>query len=104
MAAVDSVRLMVRIARRQPRTKIARRRQQLQLKQNRVAELSGIPVRQLRRIENNEINRIPLAYLVNLAMVLDVDDPLDLAEEEWLKWQVLDARAAEPPDRKHWLK
>lgn len=104
MEAVDTVPGMVRIARRQPRTKIARRRQQLQLKQNRVADLSGIPVRQLRRIENNEIRRIPLAYLVNLAQVLDVDNPLDLAEDEWLEWQVLDARAATPPDRKHWIK
>jgi transcriptional regulator with XRE-family HTH domain len=94
---------MVRVARRQPRTKIAARRLKLRLKQREVSELTGIPVRQLRRLEKGEIERPPLAYLVNLAMVLDVDDPLDLAEDEWIKWQVLDARAAEPPDRKHWL-
>lgn len=95
---------MPRIARRQPKTKIAARRQDLQLKQKRVAELTGIPVRQLRRIENGEVGRVSLAYLVNLAMVLDVDSPLDLAEDEWLEWQVLDARAPAPPERKHWIR
>lgn len=99
-----SVRRMARIARRQPRTKIATRRQDLGLKQKRVAELTGIPVRQLRRIENGEVSRVSLAHLVNLAMVLDVDSPLTLCEDEWLEWQVLDARAPQPPERKHWIR
>jgi transcriptional regulator with XRE-family HTH domain len=94
---------MVQLARRLPKTKIAARRRQLRIKQTRVAELTGIPVRQLRRLENDEIKRIPLAYLVNLAQVLDMDDPLDLAEDEWLEWQILDSKAAEPPPREHWL-
>jgi transcriptional regulator with XRE-family HTH domain len=42
---------MVRVQRRQPRTKIARRRLKLGLKQRQVAEMTGIPVRQLRRLE-----------------------------------------------------
>jgi transcriptional regulator with XRE-family HTH domain len=75
----------------------------LGLKQLAVAEQTGIPVRQLRRLEKGEIERPPLAYLVNLAMVLDVENPLDLAEDSWVEWQVLDARAATPPPRKHWL-
>lgn len=94
---------MVRVQRRQPRTKIARRRLRLGLKQRQVAEMTGIPVRQLRRLEKGEIERPPLAYLVNLAMVLDVENPLDLAEDSWVEWQVLDARAATPPPPKHWV-
>ena len=94
---------MVRVARKQPKTKIARRRQQLALTQQRVAELSGIPVRQLRRLEFDQMRRVPLAYLVNLAQVLEVDDPLILAEEHWLQWQILDADAKEPPPTRHWL-
>jgi hypothetical protein len=92
---------MVRVARRQPRTKITRRPVKPGLNQRQVAEMTGIHQSQLLRLEKGEIDRPPLAHLVNLAMVPEIEDPLDFAEDSWAHWQVPDARSEKPPPRKH---
>ena len=93
---------MVRVARRQPRTKIAARRRGTGLSQKRLSELSGIPLRTIQRLERGNLDNPPIRYLVNLAEVFECRLE-DVCEEEWLAWTVFDASASEPPPKGHWL-
>lgn len=93
---------MVRVARRQPRTRLAARRQQLRLSQKRLSELTGLSIRTIQRLEGGQVDNPPLRHLVNLAQALDIELEAIL-EDEWLEWKVFDARAPEPPPARHWL-
>lgn len=82
--------------RRQPRSKIAARRQELGLSQRELSELTGISMRQVQRLDGGEIDNPPIRYLVNIAMVLKVD-VLDICEDEWLEWEAFESGPSAPP-------
>lgn len=81
---------------RQPRSRIAARRQESGLSQRELSELTGISMRQVQRLDGGEIDNPPIRYLVNIAMVLEVD-VLDICEDEWLEWRAFGAGPATPP-------
>jgi len=82
--------------RRQPRSKIAARRQEAGLSQRELSELTGISMRQVQRLDGGEIDNPPIRYLVNIAMVLKVD-LLDICEDEWLDWMDFGAGTSARP-------
>jgi transcriptional regulator with XRE-family HTH domain len=85
-----------------PKTRLAARRQQLKVSQAKVAELSGLSLRTIQRLERGEIDNPPIRYLTNLALVLDCS-LRDVCEDEWLSWTPFSADATKRPDRDHWL-
>jgi transcriptional regulator with XRE-family HTH domain len=93
---------MVRVARRKPRTKLAARRLGTGLSQQRISELTGIPLRTIQRLERGNIDNPPIRYLVNLAEVLECR-LIDVCEDDWIKWTVFNVSASEPPPKGHWL-
>ena len=93
---------MVRVARRKPRTKLAARRLGTGLSQQKVSDLTGIPLRTIQRLERGNIDNPPIRYLVNLAEVFECR-LVDVCEDEWIEWTVFDATAPEPPPKGHWL-
>lgn len=85
------------------RSRIARRRVQIRLSEKRLAELTGLSLRQVQRYCAGEIKDPRLSELVNLAMALDCRLE-DILEPEFLEWTVFDAtNAPEPPESGHWL-
>jgi hypothetical protein len=60
------------------------------------------PLHTIQRLERGEIGNPPIRYLVNLAEVLECR-LVDVCEDEWIKWTVLDASAPGPPPKGHWL-
>jgi hypothetical protein len=68
------------------------------LSQKRLGELTGISMRNIQRLDWGEIDNPPIGYLVNIATVLETD-LLDICEERWLEWKVLDPSAPEPPPK-----
>jgi transcriptional regulator with XRE-family HTH domain len=89
---------MARPSRQPPRSKIAARRLEAELSQKELSELSGLSMRTVQRLDAGELQNPPIRYLVNIALVLDTP-VLDICEDEWLKWTVLDASAAKPPPK-----
>lgn len=60
-----------------------------------LSHLTGISLRTIQRLELGEVSSPPLRYLVNIAIVLDVE--LDeILDEEWLTWHVFDQSAPRP--------
>ncbi len=51
-----------------------------------LAELTGIPLRSLERLDRGEVDDLPFRWLVNLSIALWCK-PVDLAESEWFKWK-----------------
>jgi DNA-binding XRE family transcriptional regulator len=70
-----------------PRTRLAELRSKRTpvIKQERMAELTGIPLRTYQRLEVGKIMNPPIRYLVNCALVLEVDLE-SVCEPEWLRW------------------
>lgn len=64
--------------------------------QEQLAEVTGLSVSTIRRLERGELENPPITYLINCARALDVELE-ELIEPEWA-WSVFDARAAEPPE------
>lgn len=79
-----------------PRSKIASQRIRAGYTQQRLSELTGIPIRSLQRLERGETSEPSLRHLVNIAMALHVRLE-DVLEDEWTEWKVYDQRAKEPP-------
>jgi transcriptional regulator with XRE-family HTH domain len=92
---------MARHARQPPRSKIAARRLELELSQKELSELSGLSMSTIQRLDWGQTENPPIRHLVNIALVLDVP-VLDICEDEWLKWTVLDDGAPKPPPSGHW--
>jgi transcriptional regulator with XRE-family HTH domain len=59
--------------------------------QRRLAELTGISLRTLQRIERLEVDNPPIRYLANYAIVLGCERE-DLIEPEWREWKELNNR------------
>ncbi len=59
-------------------------------------------MRNIQRLDWGEIDNPPIGYLVNIATVLGVD-LLDICEDEWLEWMVLDPSAPTPPPKRNLL-
>jgi transcriptional regulator with XRE-family HTH domain len=80
-----------------PRTRLGelRRRRIPVIKQEAMAERTGIPLRTYQRLEAGKITNPPIRYLVNCAIVLGVDLE-EVCEPEWLRWSELSAGADEP--------
>ena len=87
---------MARPSRQPPRSKIAARRLEAELSQRQLAELTGISIRNIQRLDWGQMDNPPLRYLVNIATVLEVD-VFDICEDDWFKWAVLDDKAKKPP-------
>lgn len=70
-----------------PRTRLAELRSKRTpvIKQERMAELTGIPLRTYQRLEAGKITNPPIRYLVNCALVLEVELE-QVCEPEWLSW------------------
>lgn len=77
-------------------TKLAERRLRAGLTQAEIAEMTGISLAHYRRLERGQMRNPPLRFLVNCALLLEVD-LLDLIEDEWLTWMPFDQRHPEPP-------
>jgi hypothetical protein len=56
----------------------------------------------IQRLDWRQTENPPIRHLANVALVLDVA-LLDIVEDEWTEWTVLDESAAEAPPRGHWL-
>jgi transcriptional regulator with XRE-family HTH domain len=79
------------------RTKIAKLRVARRVSQADLAQVSGLSLITLRRLERGEIGNPPIRYLANVAMALDV--PLeDVIEPEWVAWTHFTSGPAKPPD------
>lgn len=76
-------------------TKLARLRISRDLRQDELAEMTGIRLRTLQRLEAGEMPNPPLRYLVNCAIALDVELE-DVLEEDWQTWMLFDRRAPDP--------
>jgi hypothetical protein len=59
-------------------------------------------MRNMQRLDWGELENPPIGYLVNIAVVLEVD-LLDICEDRWLQWMVLDESARKPPPKGHWV-
>jgi transcriptional regulator with XRE-family HTH domain len=79
-----------------PRTRLYERRTAAGLSQRRLAELTGISLRTLQRIERLEMDNPPLRYLANCAIALSCELE-DLIEPEWREWKAFDEGARRPP-------
>jgi transcriptional regulator with XRE-family HTH domain len=80
------------------RSRLAAARKSKGLSQEQVAPAVGLSLATYRRLETLEIANPPLLYLVNCALVLDVE-LVELVEDEWVTWSRLSAGApAEPPN------
>jgi transcriptional regulator with XRE-family HTH domain len=55
------------------------------VRQEEMAERTGIPLRTYQRLESGELTNPPIRYLVNcaLALTLELDE---VCEPEWLEW------------------
>jgi hypothetical protein len=58
-------------------------------------------MRHIQRLDWGELDNPPIGYLVNIAKVLEVD-LLDICEDRWLEWMVLDPSAPTAPHKGHW--
>lgn len=82
------------------RTRLGRSRVAAGITQERLAEVTGIPLATYRRLERGQLDNPPIRYLSNIALALDVDLE-EICEDEWLWWTVFrDGQPAEPPDPK----
>jgi transcriptional regulator with XRE-family HTH domain len=79
------------------RTRVARTRVAAGITQEKLAEVTGIPLATYRRLERGQLDNPPIRYLSNIALVLNVD--LDeICEDDWLWWTVFrDGQPGEPP-------
>jgi transcriptional regulator with XRE-family HTH domain len=70
-----------------PRTRLGelRRKRVPVIKQEAMAEQTGIPLRTYQRLEAGKITNPPIRYLVNCAIVLGVELE-EICEPEWLRW------------------
>ena len=73
--------------RRTPRTRLAELRSKRipVIKQEAMAERTRIPLRTYQRLEAGKIQNPPIRYLVNCAIVLEVELEA-VCEPEWLQW------------------
>jgi transcriptional regulator with XRE-family HTH domain len=73
--------------RRTPRTRLAELRSKRipVIKQETMATLTGIPLRTYQRLEAGKITNPPIRYLVNCAIVLEVELEA-VCEPAWLRW------------------
>lgn len=78
------------------RTRLAQWRVQRGMTQAQLAQVMGVSLETLRRLERGRVDNPPLRYLVNAAIVLGVELD-DLIEEEWRAWMPLTPGAAAPP-------
>lgn len=80
----------------EPRTRLAALRVSRRVSQSDLAEVTGLSLRTIQRLESGEIDNPPLRYLVNLAIALGV--PFDeLVEDQWREWTEFSAYAPRPP-------
>lgn len=66
------------------RERLKRLRIARSLTQGQLADLAGISVRSVRRIEGSRTGEVSLHVLVRLALVLDCESVLDVIEDAWL--------------------
>jgi transcriptional regulator with XRE-family HTH domain len=65
------------------------------MSQRRLAELTGISLRTLQRIERLEIDNPPIRYLTNCAIALGCELE-DLIEPAWREWKSFGGAASRP--------
>ena len=83
-------------------TRLRQAREARGVSQEQLAEVTGLSLSTLQRLERGRMNNPPFRYLVNCAAALEVKVE-DLIEEEWLQWLSLDVlKAAEPPEKGWW--
>jgi transcriptional regulator with XRE-family HTH domain len=92
---------VARRARRQrAKTRLAAIRIQHRITQAQLAEVTGLSVGTIRRLERGEYENPPVTYLLNCARALQVD--LDeLIEPQW-QWTTFSDKAADPPAKNWW--
>ena len=56
----------------------------------------------IQRLAWNEVDNPPIGHLTNIAEVLEVE-LVDICEDRWLEWMVLDDSAPKPPPKDHWM-
>jgi transcriptional regulator with XRE-family HTH domain len=80
-----------------PVTRLAALRHASGYTQREIAQLTGLSLATVKRLEGGQIANPPLRYLVNCALALHVG--LDeVIEPEWTSWTRFSAQAPEPPD------
>lgn len=89
---------MPQMRRREADTNLARTRQRVGLSQADLAQLAGVSLRSLQRIEKGEHPNPPVRYLSNFALVLGVQ-LAEVCEPEWLNWTKLPGVGSKPPSR-----
>jgi len=68
-----------------------------------LAEVTGISLSSLKRLELGEIDNPPLRWLVNIGHAFGLADVNELFEDEWWEWKELKPGVRRPPDpRKLW--
>ena len=56
------------------------------LSQRELAELTGIPLRSLERLDRGELDDLPFRWLINLSIALQTT-PVEVIEDEWRAWK-----------------
>jgi hypothetical protein len=67
------------------------------LLEHRLAEVTGVPITTIYKLEARKTTNPKFRHLRNLALAPGIPFD-DLLEDDWKSWTVLDARAPEPPD------
>lgn len=89
-----------RAQRRKARSRLAQARIDKGVTQARLAEVTGLSIATIRRLDRGELNEPPVTYLINCARALEVALD-DLLEDRW-NWTVYDASAAAKPPPPEW--
>jgi transcriptional regulator with XRE-family HTH domain len=69
--------------------------------QQRLADVTGLSKRTIRRLEQGEIEHPPLAYYVNCAIALELD-LTEVLDADDLDWTAFDKSKAPKPPKKGW--
>jgi transcriptional regulator with XRE-family HTH domain len=84
-----------------PRSRLAVARLKRSVTQQQLADVTGLSLTTIRRLDRGEIEHPPITFLLNCARALEVNIT-ELIEPEW-QWSVFDAsKAADPPAKEWW--
>lgn len=84
------------------RSRLAAARRHRGISQQDMAGYIGVSIATYRRLENKEIANPGLRYLVNCALVLEIELTA-LIEDEWLEWADLTDRTPPSPPELPWI-